>query len=63
MILEIKHIAKAFGERQVLRDVTMHLEAGKAYALVGTNGSGKTTLFNPGPGARASRRSASLEPH
>ena len=46
MLLEIKNIKKAFGEREVLRDVSLNLETGKAYALVGTNGSGKTTLFN-----------------
>ena len=33
-------------EKPVLRDVSMHLEAGKKYALVGGSGSGKSTLLN-----------------
>ncbi|MCH8332023.1 MAG: ATP-binding cassette domain-containing protein [Bacteroidetes bacterium] len=44
--MEIKNIKKTFGELEVLKDVSFNLEAGKAYALVGTNGSGKTTIFN-----------------
>lgn len=46
MLLETNHVAKSFGELQVLKDVNLRLAQGHAYALVGTNGSGKTTLFN-----------------
>lgn len=45
-ILEIKHIAKSFGENKILKDISFKLEKGKVYVLMGTNGSGKTTLFN-----------------
>ncbi len=45
-MLELKHIAKSFGEQHVLKDVNMKIKPGMVYALVGTNGSGKTTLFN-----------------
>ncbi len=46
MSLEIQHIVKAFGEKEVLRDVSFRLQKGKAIVLMGTNGSGKTTLYN-----------------
>lgn len=46
MLLQIQHIAKAFGDKKVLTDVSFNLEKGKAVVLMGTNGSGKTTLFN-----------------
>jgi len=44
--LEIQHIAKSFGDKKVLEDVSFQLAKGKATVLMGTNGSGKTTLYN-----------------
>jgi Cu-processing system ATP-binding protein len=44
MIL-IENICKKFGKMIALEDVTLALEAGKSYALIGPNGSGKTTLI------------------
>ncbi len=38
-------VSMAFGEQQVLRDVTWRLGPGDRVALVGVNGSGKTTLM------------------
>jgi branched-chain amino acid transport system ATP-binding protein len=46
MMLEIRNIAKAFGETKVLHDLDIDFEEGKLYTIVGGNGSGKTTLFN-----------------
>lgn len=45
-MLTINHIAKSFGEKQVLKDVSFELEKEKIYTLMGPNGAGKTTLFN-----------------
>lgn len=45
-MLVAEHIAKSFGEKRVLRDVSMTLNDGKVHVLTGTNGCGKTTLFN-----------------
>lgn len=45
MILSVHHISKAFLEKQVLEDVTFHLEKGDRAAIVGVNGAGKSTLL------------------
>ena len=44
-MIRIDNLNKAFGRHQVLKDVTLHFEAGKGIALIGPNGSGKTTLI------------------
>ena len=46
MKLSVRHIAKQYGEHQVLNDISFEMPEGKVYVLMGTNGSGKTTLFN-----------------
>lgn len=43
--LVISKIAKSFGNRQVVRDVSMSLERGEIVGLLGPNGAGKTTCF------------------
>lgn len=45
MILQVEHISKAFGERQVLTEVNLTVDSGQAVALLGGNGAGKTTLL------------------
>ena len=44
-MIEIEHLTKKFGEAVVLEDVSMKLQEGKIYGLVGRNGSGKTMLM------------------
>jgi ATP-binding cassette subfamily F protein uup len=44
-VLEAVDVSVAFGDKQVLRDVTWRLGPGDRVALVGVNGSGKTTLL------------------
>lgn len=43
MMLEIKNIKKSFGEKQVLKGISLVAESGKAFGLLGRNGAGKTT--------------------
>lgn len=43
MTLEMKNIEKSFGEKQVLKGVSLKAEGGKAFGLLGRNGAGKTT--------------------
>ncbi len=45
MKLELKGIEKSFGEKQVLRGVSLTAEGGKAFGLLGRNGAGKTTTI------------------
>src|SRR6187401_2523661 len=42
MVLELKHVKKAYGSTVVFRDVNLHLERGDRIALVGPNGVGKS---------------------
>lgn len=42
----VEHVAKAFGKKEVLTDVSFSFEEGKIYGLLGRNGAGKTTFFN-----------------
>jgi simple sugar transport system ATP-binding protein len=43
--LELREIEKSFGANQVLKGVSLTLEAGKITALLGANGAGKSTLI------------------
>lgn len=45
MILACQNISKSFGENQILKDVSFHIEENEKIAIVGINGSGKTTLL------------------
>lgn len=43
--LVVSNIAKSFGKRQVVRDVSLSLQRGEVVGLLGPNGAGKTTCF------------------
>lgn len=45
-ILTAKNIKKSFGEKVVLKDVSITLNEGEIISLLGVSGSGKTTFFN-----------------
>src|SRR6476659_6271418 len=44
-MISISKLAKSFGGRVLFEDVSLQLNAGARYGLVGANGSGKTTLL------------------
>ena len=44
-ILEIRHLSKAFGDHQVLRDIDFTVEKGDVTSIIGASGSGKSTLL------------------
>ena len=43
--LAVRKLQKTFGERQVLRDIDLHIPAGQFVAVVGRSGCGKSTLL------------------
>ncbi len=45
-MLEIERLRAGYGEVQILRDVSLKVEAGEMVTLVGSNGAGKSTLLN-----------------
>lgn len=44
-VLECKNVSKSFGEKEVLKDVSISLPCGKIVGLLGKNGAGKSTLI------------------
>ena len=57
MMLECRELTKWFGAKEAVADLTLNLDKGKIYGLLGENGSGKTTwmkmvagLTKPGRG-------------
>ena len=45
VILEVKHLSKAFGSNQVLRDIDFTVKKGDVTSIIGASGSGKSTLL------------------
>lgn len=44
-IVEMKMLTKVYNRKKALNNVTLHLECGKIYGMLGPNGSGKTSLI------------------
>ncbi|WP_396587393.1 LPS export ABC transporter ATP-binding protein [Bermanella sp. R86510] len=44
-VLKAQNLAKSYGPRQIVSDVSMSIESGQIVGLLGPNGAGKTTCF------------------
>lgn len=46
MYLELSHLTKRFGGREVVQDLSLSLERGRLLCILGSSGCGKTTTLN-----------------
>ena len=44
-VLEARNLAKSYGKRPVVKDVSLSVKQGEIVGLLGPNGAGKTTCF------------------
>ena len=44
-MIEVSHIKKKYGKKQILTDISFQVECGECVAVVGKNGCGKSTLL------------------
>ncbi len=43
--LQLQNVSKAFGNEEILTDVSLQVREGECFGLIGPNGAGKSTLF------------------
>lgn len=51
MLISAEHIAKRYGDRTLLSDVSLYVKEGDKIGIVGINGTGKSTLLSIAAGA------------
>lgn len=44
-LVEFKNVYKAYGKKEILKDVSFNIESGKIIGLLGKNGAGKSTII------------------
>lgn len=51
-VIEVQGLRKSYGDRQVLRDITVSVRSGEIFGVLGRNGAGKTTTVESIAGLR-----------
>ncbi len=44
-VLKMQNIKKSFGDNEVLKDISLHVDEGEVVSVIGPSGSGKSTLL------------------
>lgn len=44
-MIDVKHVSLIIDKTSILKDISLHMESGRIYGLIGRNGSGKTMLM------------------
>ncbi len=44
-MISVQHLYKSFGEREVLKDISLEIDQGEVVVVIGPSGSGKSTLI------------------
>lgn len=44
-ILKVEHLCKSIGKKEIIKDISFHVDEGEIVAFVGPNGAGKSTTF------------------
>jgi polar amino acid transport system ATP-binding protein len=44
-VIKVEHLYKKFGNNEVLKDITAHIEKGEVVSIIGPSGSGKSTFL------------------
>ena len=45
-MINIEHVSKQFGSLQVLEDISINIDQGDIFGIIGQSGAGKSTLMN-----------------
>lgn len=45
MVINCKHVSKSYGSKNIINDITLHIQEQTISGLIGRNGAGKTTLL------------------
>ena len=51
LLIILKDVSKTFGNKKVLKEISLHISENENVGLIGLNGAGKTTLLNVIAGA------------